>query len=195
MGAFGPLLPEIGRSQSLADWQLGLVGRPPSGLRAWSPPCPPGLLVARRLAATLMAAPLVLVLGLVLLVSAGPLPVLLAGRFLLGVAQTLTMVGGLTAILLEDHGSERLGQAQHLRVLRHAGHPGRAGRSSPSSRRPGGGRSRSCIASTPALIPLLLIPAMRRAFPEAPLPRARADASAAVERMTARDGRAAAWSR
>ena len=25
LGAFGPLLPEIGRSQSLPDWQLGLV--------------------------------------------------------------------------------------------------------------------------------------------------------------------------
>ena len=51
-----------------------------------------------------MAAPALLIAGLLLLVSAGPFPVLLAGRFLLGVAHTLTMVGGLTAILLEDHG-------------------------------------------------------------------------------------------
>jgi len=99
VGAFGPLLPEIGRSQSLPDWQLGLLASA-FGFARMAAAMPAGVLVARRLSASLMASPLILILGLALLVSPGPLPVLLAGRFVLGISHTLTMVGGLTAILL-----------------------------------------------------------------------------------------------
>ena len=104
IGAFGPLLPEIGRTQSLPDWQLGFVASA-FGFARMAAAMPVGMLVVRRLAAALVAAPLTLVLGLLLLVSAGPLPVLLVGRFLLGISHTLTMVGGLTAVLLESGGT------------------------------------------------------------------------------------------
>jgi fucose permease len=128
LGAFGPLLPEIGRTQSLPDWQLGLVAAA-VGFARMIAAMPTGLLVGRRLAATLMAGPVVIVVGLTLLVGAGPFSMLLAGRFLLGIAQTLTMIGGLTAMLSRT--GPRVGQAQLLRVLRHAGRPGRP-RLSPS---------------------------------------------------------------
>ena len=80
IGAFGPLLPEIGRAQALPDWQLGLVASA-FGFARMVAAMPVGALVARRLGATLMAAPLVLAVGLALVVSAGPLPVLPAGSY------------------------------------------------------------------------------------------------------------------
>jgi MFS family permease len=163
VGAFGPLLPEIGRSQSLPDWQLGLVASA-FGFARMATALPVGALVARYLAATLMAAPLVLVAGLTLLVSAGPLPVLLAGRFLLGISHTLTMVGGLTAILVEGR---RAGASLRLNVFEFAGMLGILGGLGVVALLPSGWswKVSLAIASAPALVPLLLIPALRRAFP------------------------------
>jgi len=63
IGTFGPLLPEIGRAQALPDWQLGLVASA-FGFARMVAAMPVGALVARRLGATLMAAPLVLAVGL-----------------------------------------------------------------------------------------------------------------------------------
>ena len=166
VGAFGPLLPEIGRAQSLPDWQLGLVASA-FGFARMGAAMPVGALVARRLAATLMAAPIVLVLGLVFLVSAGPLPVLLAGRFLLGISHTLTMVGGLTAILVE---SRRTSASVRLNVFEFAGMLGILGGLGLVAVIPSawGWKVSLLFASAPALVPLLMIPALRRAFPEAP---------------------------
>ncbi len=180
VGAFGPLLPEIGRAQSLPDWQLGLVASA-FGFARMAAAMPVGALAARRLAATLMAAPIVLVLGLVLLVSAGPLPVLLAGRFLLGISHTLTMVGGLTAILVE---SRRTSASARLNMFEFAGMLGILGGLGLVAVIPPawGWKVSLLVASTPALLPLLVIPALRRAFPEAP-PRP-AGATAAGEGMS-----------
>jgi MFS family permease len=166
VGAFGPLLPEIGRAQTLPDWQLGLVASA-FGFARMIAAMPVGALVARRLAATLMTAPIVLVLGLVLLVSAGPLPVLLAGRFLLGISHTLTMVGGLTAILVE---SRRTSASVRLNIFEFAGMLGILGGLGLVAVIPSawGWKVSLLVASTPALVPLLMIPALRRAFPEAP---------------------------
>jgi len=166
VGAFGPLLPEIGRAQSLPDWQLGLVASA-FGFARMGAAMPVGALVARRLAATLMAAPIVLVLGLVFLVSAGPLPVLLAGRFLLGISHTLTMVGGLTAILVE---SRRTSASVRLNVFEFAGMLGILGGLGLVAVIPSawGWKVSLIFASAPALVPLLMIPALPRAFPEAP---------------------------
>jgi MFS family permease len=166
VGAFGPLLPEIGRAQGLADWQLGLAASA-FGFARMAAAMPAGLLVARRLAATLMAAPALLIAGLLLLVSAGPLSILLAGRFVLGVAHTLAIVGGLTAILLEDHGrgaSLRLNTFEFSGMLGILGGLGLVGIIPPAW----GWKVSLLIASTPALIPLLLIPAMGRLFPGSP---------------------------
>ena len=183
LGAFGPLLPEIGRSQSLADWQLGLAAAA-FGFARMVAAMPTGLLVARRLAATLMAAPVVIVVGTVLLVAAGPFPMLLAGRFLLGVAQTLTMIGGLMAMLLDDHGpnaSVRLNLFEFSGMLGVLGGLGLVA-VAPSA---WGWRASLLIASTPVLVPLLMIPAMSRVFPKAP-PHDRSDSSTALERAPGR---------
>lgn len=185
VGAFGPLLPEIGRAQSLADWQLGMAAAA-FGFARMAAAMPTGLLVARRLAATLMAAPAVLIVGLLLLVSAGPFPILLAGRFLLGVAHTLTMVGGLTAILLEDHASSaslRLNTFELSGILGLLGGLGVIGIIPPAW----GWKVSLLLASTPVLIPLLLIPAMGRAFPKAPVSE-REHQPAADGRRTERRG-------
>jgi MFS family permease len=147
---------------------------------------PTGLLVGRRLAATLMAAPAVLIAGLVLLASAGPFPVLLAGRFLLGVAHTLTMVGGLAAILLEDHASSaslRLNTFELSGILGILGGLGVIGIIPPAW----GWKVSLLLASTPALIPLLLAPAMGRVFPRAPV-SPRAPEPAADRRQAERRG-------
>jgi MFS family permease len=180
VGAFGPLLPEIGRAQSLPDWQLGLVASA-FGFARMIAAMPVGALVARRLAATLMAAPIVLVLGLVLLVSAGPLPVLLAGRFLLGISHTLTMVGGLTAILVE---SRRTSASVRLNIFEFAGMLGILGGLGLVAVIPSawGWKVSLLVASTPALVPILMISALLRAFPEAPLAPAGAAAGEGMSR-------------
>ena len=182
VGAFGPLLPEIGRAQSLPNWELGRVASA-FGFARMLAAMPVGALVARRLAATLMAAPVVFVVGLALLVSAGPLPVLLAGRFLLGISHTLTMVGGLTAILVE---SRRTSASLRLNTFEFAGMLGILGGLGFVALLPSawGWKVSLLVASTPALVPLLMIPALRRAFPEAP--NAPAGAAAAGEGMSRR---------
>ena len=184
VGAFGPLLPEIGRVQSLADWQLGMAAAA-FGFARMAAAMPTGALVARRLAATLMAAPAILIVGLLLLVSAGPFPVLLVGRFVLGVAHTLTMVGGLTAILLEDQGP---GASLRLNTFEFSGMLGLLGGLCVVGVMPAdwGWKVSLVLASTPALIPLFLTPAMGRAFPKAP--RAERGAAAPEERLTERRG-------
>jgi MFS family permease len=185
LGAFGPLLPEIGRTQSLADWQLGLVAAA-FGFARMIAAMPTGLLVGRRLAATLMAGPVVIVVGLTLLVGAGPFSMLLAGRFLLGIAQTLTMIGGLTAILVDDHGphaSVRLNLLEFSAMLGVLGGLGLVALVPPAW----GWKASLLIGSTPVLVSLLLIPAMARVFPKA-LTHDRSDISSARERAPDRRG-------
>jgi MFS family permease len=185
IGAFGPLLPEIGRSQSLADWQLGLAAAA-FGFSRMVAAMPTGLLVAHHLAATLMAAPVVIIVGTVLLVGAGPFPLLLAGRFLLGVAQTLAMIGGITAMLLEDHGPNA---SVRLNLFEFSGMLGVLGGLGLVAIAPEGWgwKASLLIATTPVLVSLLLIPAMSRVFPRAPF-HERPDASAAFDRLPARRG-------
>ncbi len=185
LGAFGPLLPEIGRTQSLADWQLGLVAAA-FGFARTVAAMPTGLLVARRLAASLMTAPVVIIVGLAFLVGAGPLPLLLAGRFLLGVAQTLTMIGGLTVILADDHGPNA---SVRLNLFEFSGMLGVLGGLGLVAVVPSawGWKASLLIGSTPVLVSLLLIPAMARVFPKA-LVHERPDASPVLERAPARRG-------
>ena len=183
LGAFGPLLPEIGRTQSLADWQLGLAAAS-FGFARMVAAMPTGLLVARRLAGTLMAAPVVIIVGTVLLVASGPFPMLLAGRFLLGVAQTLTMIGGLMAMLLDDHGPNA---SVRLNFFEFSGMLGVLGGLALVAVMPSGWgwKASLLIASTPVLVPLLLIPSMSRVFPKSPV-HDRPDSPAALERAPGR---------
>ena len=165
VGAFGPLLPEIGRTQSLPDWQLGFVASA-FGFARMAAAMPVGMLVVRRLAAALMAAPLILVLGLLLLVNARSLPVLLVGRFLLGISHTLTMVGGLTAVLLEGGGSvsTRLNLFEFAGMLGIRGGPGTVALVPAAW----GWKLALALASAPVVLSLLLLPELRRRFPDAP---------------------------
>ena len=165
VGAFGPLLPEIGRTQSLPDWQLGFVASA-FGFARMAAAMPVGMLVVRRLAAALMAAPLILVLGLLLLVNARSLPVLLVGRFLLGISHTLTMVGGLTAVLLEGGGSV----STRLNLFEFAGMLGILGGLGTVALVPAawGWKLALALASAPVVLSLRLLPELRRRFPDAP---------------------------
>ena len=102
VGAFVPLLPEIARAQGLPDWALGLLAGS-FGFARMAADLPVGALATRRLATVLLLAPLTLLAGMLLLATAGPLPVLVLGRLLTGLAHTLVMVGSLTAVLQAPH--------------------------------------------------------------------------------------------
>ncbi|HSE93619.1 MAG TPA: MFS transporter [Methylomirabilota bacterium] len=98
IGAFPALLPEIGREQGLADWQLGVI----AGAFGFARMCadlPVGMFITHHLRRALVAAPLLITLGILALGSGGPLPLLIAGRAVMGVAHALNMVAALTAIL------------------------------------------------------------------------------------------------
>jgi MFS family permease len=103
VGAFGPLLPEIARAQGLPDWELGILAGS-FGFARMAADLPVGALAMRRLATALALAPIALLAGMLLLTTAGPLPVLVLGRLLTGLAHTLVMVGSLTAVLQDPQG-------------------------------------------------------------------------------------------
>jgi MFS transporter, AAHS family, 4-hydroxybenzoate transporter len=103
IGAFGPLLPEIARAQGLPDWELGVLAGS-FGFARMAADLPVGALATRRLATALTMAPVTLLAGMLLLATAGPLPVLVLGRLLTGLAHTLVMVGSLTTVLQGPQG-------------------------------------------------------------------------------------------
>ena len=76
MGAFSPLLPEIGRAGGLADWQLGVVAGA-LGFARMATAIPAGWLAGRYLGTTLWASPTLMLAGTLLLASMrrlGPAP-------------------------------------------------------------------------------------------------------------------------
>ncbi len=167
LGGFNPLLPEIARTQGMANWQIGLLASA-FGFARMAGAMPTGAFVGRRLGTALAAAPLVLISGLLLLVSGGPFWVLVAGRLLLGVAHTLAMVGGLSAILIDERGRNA---SVRLNVFEFAGMLGILGGLGTVALIPAawGWKLSLLIGSAPVVIPLLLTRAMRRAFPSAPI--------------------------
>lgn len=98
IGAFPALLPEIGTSGRLADWQLGVLAAA-FGLARTISDLPLGVLVTRRFRPALAAAPLALAAGIACIVADGPFALLVFGRALVGVGHALGMIAGLTAIL------------------------------------------------------------------------------------------------
>jgi MFS family permease len=167
LGGFNPLLPEIGRAQGMANWQIGLLASA-FGFARMAAAMPTGAFVARRLGTALAAAPLVLISGLLLLVSGGPFWILVAGRLLLGVAHTLAMVGGLTAILVDERGRNA---SVRLNIFEFAGMLGILGGLGAVALVPAawGWKVSLLIGAAPVLIPLLLTRTMRRKFPSAPM--------------------------
>jgi hypothetical protein len=98
IGAFPALLPELGVGAGLADWQLGAVAGA-FGLARMVANVPTGLFITHHLARALVLAPGLTLVGAVLLATGSGFGALLLGRALMGVGHTLTMLGGLTAIL------------------------------------------------------------------------------------------------
>src|SRR5262249_47369298 len=103
MGAFSPLLPEIGRAGELADWQLGVVAGA-LGFARMAAAIPAGWLAGRYLGTSLCASPALMLVGTVVLASSSSFSVLVLGRLILGFAYTLATVSGLIALLLDDRG-------------------------------------------------------------------------------------------
>jgi MFS family permease len=166
IGAFSPLLPEIGRTQGLADWQLGVLAGSFSLARMIAD-VPSGALAGRHLATTLIASPIILLAGVLLLSTAAAFPVLVLGRILTGLGHTLSMVGGLTAILRDDHGPSA---SVRLNVFEFAGMLGVLGGLAWVGLLPAGWSWPVSLlaASTPVLVPLAITPVLRLRFPVEP---------------------------
>lgn len=98
IGAFPPLLPEIGIALRLPDWQLGLLAGA-FGLARMASDIPGGLLMTHHVRRALIAAPIFMVGGAALVIAGGELVWLALGRVLMGVGHMLGMLGGLTVIL------------------------------------------------------------------------------------------------
>jgi MFS family permease len=178
MGAFSPLLPEIGRANDLADWQLGVVAGA-LGFARMASAIPSGWLAGRYLGTTLCASPALMLAGTLLLATAGSFPLLVLGRLILGFAYTLGTVGGLIALLLDDRGP---GASMRLNVFEFSAMIGVLGGLGLVGVLPGhwGWGISLLIASSPLLLILAAVPIIRRRFPDgqpaldAPASRARA---------------------
>jgi MFS family permease len=166
VGAFGPLLPEIARAQSLADWQLGLLAGS-FGFARMIADVPTGLLAGAGSGRRSPPRPRSWSRGVLLLWSAGPFPVLVLGRVLVGLGHSLGMVAGLTAILLDQRGAAG---SMRLNVFEFAGMAGVLGGLAGIGLLPAAwGWPRSLIvACSPVLITVLLVPRLRRQFPDQP---------------------------
>ncbi len=174
VGAFGPLLPDIARVQGLPDWELGVLAGS-FGFARMAADLPVGALATRRLGTALVLAPFTLLAGMLLLATAGPLPVLVAGRMLTGLAHTLVMVGSLTAVLQER---PRPGASFRLNTLEFAGMLGVLGGLVLVGALPEGWRWNVTllVACTPVLIAIGGSLALRHHLPAADVERAgRAD--------------------
>src|ERR1044071_9109942 len=75
MGAFSPLLPEIGRAGARADGQLGIVAGS-LGFARMAAAIPAGWLAGRYLGSTLCASPALMIAGTILLAASPSFPVL-----------------------------------------------------------------------------------------------------------------------
>lgn len=109
IGVFPALLPELGAAARLRDWELGVVAAA-FGFMRMVADVPIGLFIVRRLRTALVAGPLVMAAGAVVLVSGDAFPALVAGRALMGLGHAINVVAGLTA-LLHYYAGRRLGAA------------------------------------------------------------------------------------
>ena len=164
MGAFSPLLPEIGRASGLADWQLG-VAAGALGFARMAAAIPAGWLSGRALGTTLCLSPVLMILGTVLIAASDSFPLLVLGRLILGFAYTLGTVGGLIALLLEDRGP---GASMRLNVFEFSAMIGVLGGLGLVGVLPGGWSwsTSLLVASSPLLLILAAVPVIRRRFPD-----------------------------
>ena len=109
IGGFAPLLPEIGRTLRLSDFELGVLAGT-FGFARMVADLPVGLFVRRHLRPALIIGPVILIAGILCLTTGGSFGVLMLGRALMGLGHSLGMVAGLTAVL-HVHAGGRLGAA------------------------------------------------------------------------------------
>ena len=83
IGAFPALLPEIGTTVHLADWQLGAVAGA-FGFARMLADVPVGLFITHHLARALTVAPIFLVSGALVMATGGEFSTVLVGRVLMG---------------------------------------------------------------------------------------------------------------
>jgi len=98
IGAFPALLPEIGRSAALPDWQLGAVAGA-FGFARMLADLPAGLLMTHHVRRAMIAGPAFVLTGIACLVLGDSVGWLLLGRVLMGAGHTLGTLGLLTTIL------------------------------------------------------------------------------------------------
>ena len=163
IGAFPALLPELGAAGGLADWQLGAVAGV-FGLARMLANLPVGLFITHHLWRALVLAPGLTLIGAGILALGGGFGTLVLGRAVMGVGHTLTMLGGLTAILRYRAGP---GLASSLNAVEFSAMLGVLSGAALLSVLP---RSVDwnvalLIACAPVVVNLLLLPALRRALP------------------------------
>jgi MFS family permease len=165
MGAFSPLLPEIGRAGALADWELGVLAGA-LGFARMAAAIPSGWLAGRYLGTTLCASPVLMLVGTVLLAASSSFSVLVLARLILGFAYTLGTVSGLIALLRDDRGP---GASVRLNIFEFSAMIGVLGGLGLVGLLPGNwGWSRSLlIVSSPLLLILGAVPSIRLRFPDA----------------------------
>jgi MFS family permease len=178
VGAFGPLLPDVARAQALADWQLGVVAGA-FGLARMAAAMPAGVVAGRRPGRSLAAGPAVMLAGMLVLAASDSFAGLVLGRLLMGLAHTLGMVAGLTAVLQHP---DRAGASFRLNTLEFSGMLGILAGLAVVGLLPAAWpwQWSFLAAGTPVLGALALMPVLRRRFPDAgPARRAEAAAPAA----------------
>lgn len=170
VGAFAPLIPDIARAHALSDREIGMVAAA-FGLARMMGALPAGALAGRWLGRTLAAAPVLLCLGILALVSATGFATLVLGRFAIGLAHTCTMVSALTGIL-RDHrsgsGSFRLNVFEFVSMLGVLG--GLAAVA--MAPRAWSWNVSYLVASAPVLLVVAAAPALARRFGATPVERA-----------------------
>jgi MFS family permease len=163
IGAFPALLPELGAAATLADWQLGAVAGA-FGLARMLSNVPVGLFITHHLSRALVLSPCFMLAGALLLAGGGGFVTLMLGRALMGLGQTLGMLGGLTAILRYRPGpglASSLNAVEFsamLGVLSGATLLGVLPRTVPWN-------AALLLACAPMVANLFLLPALRRALP------------------------------
>jgi MFS family permease len=185
VGAFAPLVPDIARAHELTDRQVGAVAAA-FGFARMVGAIPAGALAGRRLGLAMAVAPALLGVGVLVLATATGFATLVVGRFAIGLAHTLGMVSGLTAVLRD----QRSGSASfRLNIFEFAGMLGvLGGLGLVAAAPPSWSWSPShLVASAPLLLVVAASPALWRRFAEAS-----ADALASPPRRAGAQHRAAA---
>jgi MFS family permease len=165
IGAFPALLPEIGATAGLADWQLGAVAGA-FGFARMLADVPVGLFITHHLARALWLAPLVVLAGALLVVGVGDFGALLLGRVLMGAGHTLATLAALTAILRHHAGPGLASALAAVELSAMLGVLGGAGLVALLPRAVSWNAA-LLITCVPVVLTLALLPALLRALPRA----------------------------